>query len=57
MNKPLKSCVNGCANPPHPPSYVLCKDCFTALVADVRMHQLLQRDDNIDNPDPPEVNR
>ena len=31
MRRPLKRCCNGCDAPPHPPSFVLCKECFEKL--------------------------
>lgn len=40
MKRPLKKCCNGCDKPPHPPSWVLCEDCFAAL--DKKMHDLLK---------------
>ena len=29
--KPLKSCANGCAKPPKPPSLVICEDCIAKI--------------------------
>lgn len=31
MRKPLAACVNGDGRPVHPPSFVLCKECFAVL--------------------------
>ena len=38
LRKPLKKCSNGCDAPPHPPSWVLCKECFEEL--DKKMQEL-----------------
>jgi hypothetical protein len=35
MKRPLKKCCNGCDAPPHPPSWVLCKECFEKLCGKV----------------------
>jgi len=29
--KPLKTCVNGCDRPPHPPSLVICRECIDKI--------------------------
>lgn len=31
LRKPLDQCVNGDGRPVHPPSWVLCEQCFTKL--------------------------
>lgn len=41
----MKRCVNGCDAPPHPPSKVLCKECFARL--DKKMRGLLERLDSV----------
>ena len=41
MIKPLAACVNGDGRPVHPPSFVLCKECFTVL--DQQMRKLGER--------------
>lgn len=38
MKKPLKFCCNGDGRPVHPPSWVLCAECFAKL--DAKFQQL-----------------
>ena len=44
----MKRCVNGCAAPVHPPSEVLCKECFDKL--DKKMRALHESEFNRESP-------